>query len=124
MTDPISSPADDWKPFGLTYVEYRPGDSLGALLAASSLVPLAIVVAFATHFAVRRDLHTFTYGVGIILNYGMNMVLKHTIKELRPDRGERGRDPTEHWNEYGMPSSHSQFMWFYTFYMLLFVMFR
>lgn len=49
---------DNLTPFKLTYVVYRPGDTLGFVLAAVSQLPLVIVVAMATLILFRRDLHT------------------------------------------------------------------
>ena len=46
------------------------------------------------------------------------LVLKNTLKQGRP----LARPSQLH--EYGMPSSHSQFMWFFTTYMFLFVWVR
>ena len=46
------------------------------------------------------------------------LVLKHTLRQARP----LARSSLLH--EYGMPSSHSQFMWFFTTYMFLFLWVR
>ena len=46
------------------------------------------------------------------------LVLKHTLRQGRP----LVRPSLLH--EYGMPSSHSQFMWFFTTYMFLFIWVR
>ena len=75
---------DRWKVLSLTHVEYREGDSLGKLFALYSLLPLAIVIVFLTAFFFRRDLHTLTFGVGVIVNYAANTVLKKYIAEPRP----------------------------------------
>ena len=55
---------------------------------------------------------------GMVINEVVNFLLKHTICEARPMR----RDVL--YSEYGMPSSHAQFMWFFTAYMVLFVCIR
>ena len=75
---------DKWKVLSLTHVEYQEGDSLGKLFAIYSLLPLAIVIVFLTAFFFRRDLHTLTFGVGVIVNYAANTVLKKYIAEPRP----------------------------------------
>ena len=126
---------DPWRTFTLTHVDYPAGDAIGKTLAIVSLLPLVIVIIFVTFFAAKRDLHTMVYGIGVILNGILNYCLKHTIKEPRPssatDSSSLGahskgviRDSTKLFEEYGMPSSHSQFMWFVSVYMLLFVAFR
>ncbi|XP_059080936.1 dolichyldiphosphatase 1-like [Tigriopus californicus] len=112
----------EWKPFSLTYVEYPVGDGLGALFAATSLCPIILSIMHATWFLQARDLHTLCFGVGVILNYILNLFLKITIQELRPQ--PTWRNPSHHWQQYGMPSTHAQFMAFYSCYLFLFVALR
>lgn len=107
-----------WKTLSITHVEYLEEDQLGKLFAVYSLAPLVIVVVMATFFFCRRDLHTFTFGVGVILNHILNHVLKKYFAEPRP----MFRDVV--FEEAGMPSNHSQFMWFVCFYLVLFIRFR
>lgn len=59
-----------------------------------------------------------TFFIGLLFNEALNAVLKHIIKQPRP----MSRDNM--YNEYGMPSSHSQFMWFFSIYMFLFIWVR
>jgi len=127
-TDDLENAAP-WRTFTLTHVDYPDGDLFAKAMAVLSLSPLVIVVVFVTVFACKRDLHTFFYGLGVILNGLLNYVLKHTIKEARPSppMGQSSgyiRDSTKLFEEYGMPSSHSQFMWFVSTYMTLFVFVR
>lgn len=56
--------------------------------------------------------------LGIILNELVNFLLKNWFCEPRP----LVRNVT--YQEYGMPSSHSQFMWFFATYCALFVIIR
>ena len=113
-----------WKTFSLTYVEYPDGDLWGKSLAILSLSPLVIVVMFLTFFAAKRDMYTMTYGIGTILNGCLNYFLKHTFKESRPQQSLDRAKTSKLWEQYGWPSSHSQFMFFVSFYLLLFVLFR
>ncbi|KAK3919379.1 Dolichyldiphosphatase 1 [Frankliniella fusca] len=108
----------NWKPLSLTLVEYPEGDVIGQLLALVSLTPFAILAGFITLMLFRRDLHTIAFFLGVIFNEALNFVLKNWICEPRP----LVRQVT--YQEYGMPSSHSQFMWFFTFYFSLFVILR
>lgn len=119
----LSSEAN-WRTFTLTHVDYPDKDLAGRVFAVSSLLPLVVVVIFVTVFAVKRDLHTFCYGFGVILNGCLNYILKHTIKQSRPVSNLEVRDSTKLFEEYGMPSSHSQFMWFVSTYMLFFLHIR
>ncbi|XP_021949754.1 dolichyldiphosphatase 1 [Folsomia candida] len=108
----------EWSSFSLTHVEYPKGDIYGLVLAILSLLPLAIIVGFITLIFFRRDLHTITFFVGQLGNEVLNMVLKKVIREPRPMRRE------VNYNEWGMPSSHSQFVTFFALYSALFILFR
>ncbi|GAB6027905.1 Dolichyldiphosphatase 1 [Chamberlinius hualienensis] len=108
-----------WVPLSLTHVEYPEGDIFGKILAFISLTPLVIVAGFFTLIIFRRDLHIITYSSGILLNELINFILKHTVRELRP---YREREVV--FTEYGMPSSHSQFMWFFAIYTAFFLFIR
>ncbi|XP_033096931.1 dolichyldiphosphatase 1-like [Anneissia japonica] len=107
-----------WKPVSLTFVEYPQGDLLGKLLAYLSLTPIFILVGFCAILLFRRELHTITFLAGLVLNEAVNWTAKHLIKEPRPVRGHEG------FGEYGMPSSHSQFMFFFAVYIILFICIR
>ena len=109
-----------WKPFSLTFVEYQEGDVIGLALAASSLIPLFIVVTAVTTIFIRRDLHSIAFFAGLAINYVSNACLKFYMAEERP-RVISGRS---HFNRYGMPSTHAQFMTYVAAYQCLFVLFR
>lgn len=108
-----------WVPLAITHVEYPQGDWFGKILAISSMMPLVILTGFITLILFRRDLHTISFFCGTILNEVINWVLKHTIREMRPCRG---RETV--YSEYGMPSNHAQFMWFFATYIVFFVTIR
>ncbi|XP_060559137.1 dolichyldiphosphatase 1-like [Ruditapes philippinarum] len=103
----------------LTNAQYTKGDFVGYVFAWFSLVPIALIVSFLTLIVFRRDLHTISYFCGILLNEACNWILKHTIREHRPPR-----EITVLFTEYGMPSSHAQFMFFFATYMILFLFIR
>ncbi|XP_047516334.1 dolichyldiphosphatase 1-like [Pieris napi] len=108
----------EWQPLALTLVEYPKGDLWGKFFAITSLAPFGIGSGFITLILFRRDLHTIAFFIGTLLNELMNIILKHIFCEKRPlSRGNL-------YNEYGMPSSHSQFIWFFSFYVLYFFIFR
>ncbi|XP_070532410.1 dolichyldiphosphatase 1-like [Ptychodera flava] len=108
-----------WKPVSLTHVEYPAGDFFGKIFAWFSLLPVFLLVSFVTLIAFRRELHTITFFGGLVLSELVNWVLKNIIRQPRPCRGH---DVV--FSEYGMPSSHSQFMWFFAIYLVLFVYIR
>ncbi|XP_071948280.1 dolichyldiphosphatase 1-like [Antedon mediterranea] len=107
-----------WKPVSLTFVQYQQGDLIGKLLAYFSLTPVFMLVGFCAILLFRRELHTITFLTGLVLNEGINWIAKHIIKEPRPVRGHEG------FGEYGMPSSHAQFMAFFAIYVVLFICIR
>ncbi|XP_071821880.1 dolichyldiphosphatase 1-like [Apostichopus japonicus] len=108
-----------WKPVSLTFVEYPEGDFTGKILAYISLMPVSILVGFVALLIFRRELHTLTFLVGVVCNEAVSWVAKHIIQEPRPCRGHDVL-----FSEYGMPSSHSQFMWFFAVYIILFTYIR
>ncbi|XP_047381527.1 dolichyldiphosphatase 1 isoform X2 [Sciurus carolinensis] len=109
-----------WRPVTLTHVEYPAGDLSGHLLAYLSLSPVFVIVGFVTLIIFKRELHTISFLGGLALNEGLNWLIKHLIQEPRPCGGPHTAVGTK----YGMPSSHSQFMWFFSVYSFLFLYLR
>ncbi|XP_006154022.1 dolichyldiphosphatase 1 isoform X3 [Tupaia chinensis] len=97
-----------------------PSDISGHLLAYLSLSPVFVIVGFVTLIIFKRELHTISFLGGLGLNEGVNWLLKHVIQEPRPCGGPHSAVGTK----YGMPSSHSQFMWFFSVYSFLFLYLR
>jgi len=108
-----------WKPIMVTYVEYPENDIFGMLLAFSSLSPIFIVVAFVTLIYFRREMQTISYFVGVLGSEITNYLIKHFVKEPRPTT--RNLDVGV---KYGWPSSHAQFIWFFTTYLICFIYIR
>ncbi|XP_078185336.1 dolichyldiphosphatase 1 isoform X1 [Callithrix jacchus] len=110
-----------WRPVTLTHVEYPAGDLSGHLLAYLSLSPVFVIVGFVTLIIFKRELHTqISFLGGLALNEGVNWLIKNVIQEPRPCGGPHTAVGTK----YGMPSSHSQFMWFFSVYSFLFLYLR
>ncbi|KAL7643013.1 UNVERIFIED_CONTAM: hypothetical protein RMT77_006302 [Armadillidium vulgare] len=109
---------NDWTSFTLTHVEYLRGDNLGQFLAIISLYPISLIISFITLILFRRDIHTITFFIGILVCEGINLILKNIIAEPRPFLR------TTLYTEYGMPSSHSQMSWFFTVYSIFFILLR
>jgi dolichyldiphosphatase len=108
----------DLRPFSLTYVVYGRDDTVGYALAALTLTPIFLVVAYVTLALSRRDLTTLVLGVGQALNEVLNFGLKRIIREARPT------EVHTYAPKYGMPSNHSQFMAFWAVYIMLWMWFR
>lgn len=71
-----------------------------------------------THRPNIGALFQITFFMGTLVNEICNKCLKHWIQEPRPI------DRLHISEEYGMPSSHSQFIWFFSTYVTLFVYLR
>ncbi|RUS21400.1 phosphatidic acid phosphatase type 2/haloperoxidase [Endogone sp. FLAS-F59071] len=96
----------------LTHVQFDPSDKLAYFLAYITLSPLAILVVYASVIAARREVAGIVMLVGQLVCEMVNAVLKEYLQETRPcDHLGKG---------YGMPSSHSQFAWYFTAYLLLY----
>ncbi|XP_016325766.1 dolichyldiphosphatase 1 [Sinocyclocheilus anshuiensis] len=108
-----------WRSISLTHVEYPAGDLTGQVLACMSLLPIAVLIGFVTLIVFKRELHTISFFGGLIMNEGLNWLLKHILQEPRPCGGHSSVT-----TEYGMPSSHSQFIWFFVVYFFLFLYLR
>ncbi|XP_053138648.1 dolichyldiphosphatase 1 [Hemicordylus capensis] len=109
-----------WKSASLTHVEYPAGDFPGHLLAYVSLSPIFIIVSFVTLIVFKRELHTISFLGGLLVNEGVNWLIKNIIQEPRP----YAEIHTSEHTKYAMPSGHSQFMWFFSVYSFLFLYLR
>ncbi|KAI9029628.1 hypothetical protein CLU79DRAFT_696040 [Phycomyces nitens] len=89
----------------LTLVEFSSDDKIGYAFAYITLLPLAILIFYASVIVSRRELAGIFMLAGQLLNEGLNAILKEYLKMHRP-YGHLGTG-------YGMPSSHAQFMWIY-----------
>ncbi|KAL2622572.1 hypothetical protein R1flu_002777 [Riccia fluitans] len=104
------------KAVSLTHVRYERGDRLGHVLAWASLVPVIVGWGgFLSHFVFRRELQAMAFALGLILSEGINQVIKKAVKEARPLTCEM----LEMCDSHGWPSSHSQFMCFFSMYLTL-----
>lgn len=79
-------------PVSLTHVVYDPQDPyggplVGKFLAYCSLVPIALLVSYATLILFRRDLATLFMFTGQLVNETVNAVLKKWVKQDRPYPG-------------------------------------
>ncbi|CAI5794052.1 dolichyldiphosphatase 1 isoform X1 [Podarcis muralis] len=109
-----------WKSVSLTHVEYPEGDFTGFILAQASLSPIFIIFGFITLIVFKRELHTISFLGGLLLNEGVNWLIKNIIQEPRPC----AEIHTSVFSKYAMPSSHSQFIWFFSIYSFLFLYLR
>ncbi|CAG8649797.1 18905_t:CDS:2, partial [Acaulospora morrowiae] len=98
--------------FSLTHVEFDPTDPLAFLFAFITLSPLALIVSYVTIILARREMVAINMFFGQLICEGLNFLLKRLIKEKRPEKLGKG---------YGMPSSHAQFMAYFTTFSILYL---
>lgn len=107
-------------PFDHTYILYSPDNVLSLPLAASSLLPILILVFLFSWHIVSRELEPCLFAAGHVCNDVISGIFKNLVKYPRPLNGQIFKqDGGLVW---GMPSSHSQFMsfWFtYVFFMYI-----
>jgi dolichyldiphosphatase len=108
------------KSFDLTHVQYDSEDRFGSVIALITLCPIYICVMYATLIISRRDFQTIYACIGQMISVGINLVLKHTLKQPRPIFHGMVVDNDDH----GMPSNHAQFMFHFAIYYCMQLLFR
>lgn len=68
----------------LTHVQFDPSDKLAYFLAYITLSPLAILVAYASVIAARREVASIVMLVGQLVCEMFNAILKEYLQETRP----------------------------------------
>ncbi|KAI8640860.1 DOLPP1 protein [Parasitella parasitica] len=92
----------------LTHVYFNPSDKISYAFAYITLAPIAILVFYASVIVSRREIAGILILSGQLMNEAFNYVLKQHIEQDRP-HAHLG-------DGYGMPSSHSQFIWYFAVY--------
>ncbi|CAM1508389.1 Fc.00g052370.m01.CDS01 [Cosmosporella sp. VM-42] len=100
----------------LTHVYYDPDDYLSLLCAYLALLPQALVIVYTTLVLFTREAEIALMFAGQLACEAMNFALKRLIKEERPQR--------IHGKGYGMPSSHAQFVAYWSVSLALFLLVR
>jgi dolichyldiphosphatase len=99
--------------FTLTHVFYEKGNYVSFALAMTGLLPVVIVSCLLFQAWTTRRLQSCLLLFGLLANEALNNFLKHRIKEPRPEgMNELFGLETGRWN-YGMPSAHTQFIFFF-----------
>ncbi|KAL2007354.1 hypothetical protein VTN00DRAFT_8792 [Thermoascus crustaceus] len=100
----------------LTHVHYNPNDPISFISAWLALVPQALCVMYVTVIWASREVEVFLMFAGQMLCEALNFALKRLIREERPQQ--------IYGKGYGMPSSHSQFVAFFSLSLTLFLLVR
>ncbi|KAJ8094599.1 hypothetical protein PM082_010605 [Marasmius tenuissimus] len=100
----------------LTHVLYDDSSYLSLLLALITLSPILLMASYAALAVQSRELLIIVMWAGQLTNEVLNYGIKHLIKEERPT------DMVG--NGYGFPSSHSQYMGYFSTFLILHMYFR
>ncbi|KAI9813831.1 MAG: hypothetical protein M1827_003621 [Pycnora praestabilis] len=100
----------------LTHVHYNPHDPISYICAWLALVPQGLCVVYATLIWSTREVEIIMMFAGQMACEALNWGLKRYIKEERPKQ-MNGRG-------YGMPSSHAQFVAYFSLSLTLFLLLR
>ncbi|RFU25872.1 Dolichyldiphosphatase/Peroxidase, partial [Scytalidium lignicola] len=100
----------------LTHVHYDPNDPISYICAFLALVPQGLCVAYATLIWSTREVEILLMFCGQMACEAANFALKRILKEERPKQ--------MHGKGYGMPSSHAQFVAFFSVSLSLFLLLR
>ncbi|KAF0991620.1 hypothetical protein HZS_1274 [Henneguya salminicola] len=100
--------------FEITYVEYLTGDIFGKVLSISALSPVFIIVGLTTLLAFSKFKKKYLFLlIGLFLNEISSKFIKNVLKQSRPP-------PLGYkFSSYGMPSSHTQFIFFFVAFLIL-----
>lgn len=100
----------------LTHVHYDPHDPISYLCAWLALIPQSLCIVYVTLIWSTREIEILLMFAGQMACEALNFALKRLWKEERPK--------PMHGKGYGMPSSHAQFMAFFSTSLTLFLIFR
>ncbi|RDW89174.1 acid phosphatase haloperoxidase-2 [Coleophoma cylindrospora] len=100
----------------LTHVHYDPNDPVSYFCAWLALVPQGLCVVYATLIWSTREIEILLMFGGQLACEALNFALKRILKEERPKQ--------MHGKGYGMPSSHAQFVSFFSISLTLFLLLR
>ncbi|KAF8396626.1 hypothetical protein HHK36_018250 [Tetracentron sinense] len=99
----------------LTLVRYQKGEQFGHFLACISLIPIFISLGgFVSHFIFRRELQAMFFAIGLLLSQFLNELAKKSVQQDRPESCA-----LLEMCDYGWPSSHAQYMFFFAVYFTL-----
>ncbi|PAV19794.1 PAP2-domain-containing [Pyrrhoderma noxium] len=100
----------------LTYVLYDAGSHVSFVFALVTLTPILLMASYAALAVVTRDILVIEMWAGQLACEGLNWIIKRVVREERPvDYLGSG---------YGFPSSHSQYMGYFSSFLMMHLFFR
>lgn len=104
-------------PFDHTYILYDPESIISLPLAIWSLFPIMVLIFLFSWFLLTREIEPCLLAVGQVINDITSSVFKKLVKYERPLNGRVFKESGG--LTWGMPSSHSQFIAFWSTYCTL-----
>lgn len=104
-------------PFDHTYILYHPDNIISLPLAVWSLFPIFVLIFLLSWFLLTREIEPCLLAAGQVINDIVSGVFKKLVKYERPMNGRVFKE--DGGLVWGMPSSHSQFMAFWSTYCTL-----
>ncbi|KIO30070.1 hypothetical protein M407DRAFT_5887 [Tulasnella calospora MUT 4182] len=111
MAFPQNSSPVELRSFDYTHVLYDPASTTSELLALFTLFPILLFASYAALVVVTRELTVGLMLIGQLANEVLNSFIKEYFKHERP--------LLTHGSGYGFPSSHSQYMGFFSTFLIL-----
>jgi dolichyldiphosphatase len=97
------------KVFEFTYAEYpRDQPVFGLAMVLFSFIPQILPIIVMTRYMTSKCNHHLFFFLGLVFSHELAKLIKRTVKQPRPDGAFL--------SSYGMPSDHSQFLFFATTY--------
>eukprot|EP01103_Thecamoeba_quadrilineata_P007749 TRINITY_DN17583_c0_g1_i1.p1 TRINITY_DN17583_c0_g1~~TRINITY_DN17583_c0_g1_i1.p1 ORF type:complete len:197 (+),score=17.58 TRINITY_DN17583_c0_g1_i1:42-632(+) len=95
---------------------WRVEDGLNLGLGLITHLPFVLVLGLISLIVINREVHWIFFFFGQILNLAFNSLLKNIIRQPRPTKSTS--------LDYGMPSSHSSYVFFFCAYLTCFVILK
>lgn len=95
------------KAFEITHVVYDETSYFSLISAIITLFPIYILCMLTTLVIFKREFQSLFVLFGLLINELLNKILKQLFKHSRPEATQLLN------SQYGMPSSHAQFMFFF-----------
>ncbi|KDQ19676.1 hypothetical protein BOTBODRAFT_445318 [Botryobasidium botryosum FD-172 SS1] len=109
----MSSPVKQvqYASFDFTHVLYDESSDTAFILALVTLLPVLLMPAYVALVIKTRELSILTMFIGQLVNERVNWVIKRIVHQERPN--------VTHGDGYGFPSAHSQYMGFFSTFLIL-----